>query len=91
MTDPRPAPSYDPAPAIEYDYSLNLSWLNRALYYSAGVDVQLLKHCPNYDRVKLQGIGGTVMATAVLALLPPAAVVLLMQKWFIKGLVDTEK
>jgi sn-glycerol 3-phosphate transport system permease protein len=31
------------------------------------------------------------MATAVLALLPPAAVVLLMQKWFIKGLVDTEK
>jgi hypothetical protein len=67
MTDPRPAPSYDPAPAIEYDYSLNLSWLNRALYYSAGVDVQLLKHCPNYDRVKLQGIGGTVMATALLA------------------------
>jgi sn-glycerol 3-phosphate transport system permease protein len=32
-----------------------------------------------------------LMATAVLALLPPAAVVLLMQKWFIKGLVDTEK
>jgi sn-glycerol 3-phosphate transport system permease protein len=32
-----------------------------------------------------------VMATAVLALLPPAVVVLLMQKWFVKGLVDTEK
>jgi len=32
-----------------------------------------------------------VMATAVLAMLPPAAVVLLMQKWFVKGLVDTEK
>jgi sn-glycerol 3-phosphate transport system permease protein len=32
-----------------------------------------------------------LMATAVLALLPPAAVVLLMQKWFVKGLVDTEK
>jgi sn-glycerol 3-phosphate transport system permease protein len=32
-----------------------------------------------------------VMATAVLALLPPAAVVLLMQKWFVKGLVETEK
>ena len=32
-----------------------------------------------------------VMATAMLALLPPAAVVLLMQKWFIKGLVETEK
>jgi sn-glycerol 3-phosphate transport system permease protein len=32
-----------------------------------------------------------VMATAVLALLPPAAVVILMQKWFVKGLVETEK
>jgi sn-glycerol 3-phosphate transport system permease protein len=32
-----------------------------------------------------------VMATAILALLPPAAVVILMQKWFVKGLVDTEK
>ena len=32
-----------------------------------------------------------VMATAVLALIPPAIVVMLMQKWFVKGLVDTEK
>ncbi len=32
-----------------------------------------------------------VMATAMLALLPPAAVVVLMQKWFVKGLVETEK
>jgi len=32
-----------------------------------------------------------VMATAVLAMLPPVAVVLLMQRWFVKGLVDTEK
>lgn len=32
-----------------------------------------------------------VMATAVLAMIPPAIVVLLMQKWFVKGLVDTEK
>jgi sn-glycerol 3-phosphate transport system permease protein len=32
-----------------------------------------------------------VMATAVLALLPPAAVVVLMQRWFVKGLVETEK
>ncbi|MEG2817180.1 MAG: sn-glycerol-3-phosphate ABC transporter permease UgpE [Comamonas sp.] len=32
-----------------------------------------------------------VMATAVLAMLPPTAVVILMQKWFVKGLVDTEK
>jgi len=32
-----------------------------------------------------------VMATAMLALTPPALVVLLMQRWFVKGLVDTEK
>jgi sn-glycerol 3-phosphate transport system permease protein len=32
-----------------------------------------------------------VMATAILAMLPPAVVVILMQRWFIKGLVDTEK
>ena len=32
-----------------------------------------------------------VLATAMLALLPPALVVLAMQKWFVKGLVDSEK
>ena len=32
-----------------------------------------------------------VMATAMLAMVPPALVVMLMQKWFVKGLVDTEK
>ena len=32
-----------------------------------------------------------VMATAMLALLPPAVVVIAMQKWFVKGLVETEK
>jgi sn-glycerol 3-phosphate transport system permease protein len=32
-----------------------------------------------------------VMATAILAMIPPALVVILMQKWFVKGLVDSEK
>jgi sn-glycerol 3-phosphate transport system permease protein len=32
-----------------------------------------------------------IMATALLAMIPPAVVVLLMQRWFIKGLVETEK
>ena len=32
-----------------------------------------------------------VMATAMLALLPPAVVILAMQRWFVKGLVETEK
>jgi len=32
-----------------------------------------------------------VMATAMLAMLPPAVVVIAMQRWFVKGLVDSEK
>jgi sn-glycerol 3-phosphate transport system permease protein len=32
-----------------------------------------------------------VMATAMLAMLPPVAVVVFMQRWFVKGLVETEK
>ncbi|MBP6563740.1 MAG: sn-glycerol-3-phosphate ABC transporter permease UgpE [Neisseriaceae bacterium] len=32
-----------------------------------------------------------VMATAMLAMVPPCLVVVLMQKWFVKGLVDSEK
>lgn len=32
-----------------------------------------------------------VMATMVLAMLPPGLVVVVMQKWFVKGLVDSEK
>lgn len=32
-----------------------------------------------------------IMGMAVLALLPPVLVVVLMQRWFIKGLVETEK
>jgi sn-glycerol 3-phosphate transport system permease protein len=32
-----------------------------------------------------------IMATAVLAMLPPVAVVVFMQRWFVKGLTETEK
>jgi sn-glycerol 3-phosphate transport system permease protein len=32
-----------------------------------------------------------VMATAMLAMLPPVVVVILMRRWFVKGLVETEK
>lgn len=31
------------------------------------------------------------MATAILAMIPPALVVIVMQKWFVQGLVDAEK
>ena len=32
-----------------------------------------------------------VMATALLAMLPPVLVVLLMQRWFVCGLIEAEK
>ncbi len=32
-----------------------------------------------------------VMATAIMAMIPPTIVVVFMQRWFVKGLVDTEK
>ncbi|UEM19718.1 sn-glycerol-3-phosphate ABC transporter permease UgpE [Skermanella mucosa] len=32
-----------------------------------------------------------IMAITILAMLPPIAVVVLMQRWFVKGLVDSEK
>ena len=32
-----------------------------------------------------------IMATAVLAMLPPVVVVVVMQRWFVKGLTETEK
>jgi sn-glycerol 3-phosphate transport system permease protein len=31
------------------------------------------------------------MAGALMALLPPVAVILFMQRWFVKGLVESEK
>jgi len=32
-----------------------------------------------------------IMAVAMLALIPPVAIIILMQRWFVKGLVDAEK
>ena len=32
-----------------------------------------------------------VMATVILAMIPPAVIVVLMQRWFVKGLIETEK
>jgi sn-glycerol 3-phosphate transport system permease protein len=32
-----------------------------------------------------------IMATTIMAMLPPVLVVVFMQRWFVKGLVDSEK
>ncbi len=42
--------------------------ISRFLWFCAGADASLLVQCPHSDRVKYQGIGGIVLATAVLAL-----------------------
>ena len=39
------------------------------LWFCAGADLQLLRHCPQSERIKEEGIGGVVLATAVLAFL----------------------
>jgi hypothetical protein len=41
--------------------------LTRALIFCAGADAKILSHCPHSDLVKIQGIGGVVAATGVLA------------------------
>jgi hypothetical protein len=42
-------------------------WLSRFMWFCAGADGELLKRCPGSDRVKYEGVGGIVLATAVLA------------------------
>jgi len=32
-----------------------------------------------------------IMAAAMMVLVPPVAVILIMQRWFVRGLVETEK
>lgn len=59
----------DLSPHDAYDYAElpRVGWLTRLFWYAAGADAQLLARCPNSDRVKFQGLGGVVSATAALA------------------------
>ena len=43
--------------------------ITRFLVFCAGADERLLRACPNSDLVKIQGIGGVVAATGLLAFL----------------------
>ncbi|MBE9603916.1 ABC transporter permease subunit [Acetobacteraceae bacterium H6797] len=54
----------------------------------ATVMVQLSRMVPRGDSTPEWNI---VMAGALLAMLPPLAIVVLMQRWFVRGLVQTEK
>jgi len=46
---------------------LHQSKISKFLWFCAGADLQLLKHCPQSERIKEEGIGGVVLATGVLA------------------------
>ena len=60
-TNPQPAaeqPQLEPTPAGPF---------TRFLWTCAGADAEILARCPHSDSVKFQGVGGIVLATAVLA------------------------
>src|SRR5205814_696022 len=63
--------------------------------YQVVSDLHMLDTYAGIKRMIAGGEAATewnlVMATAMLAMLPPALLVLLTQKWFVKGLVETEK
>ena len=77
----------------------NASMRNRKRKYTiANADSSEIAILPTVIGINRMIAGGDsqnqwnlVMATAMLAMIPPALVVMLMQKWFVKGLVDTEK
>ena len=51
------------------DAAMHQSTISKFLWFCAGADMQLLKHCPQSERIKEEGIGGVVLATGVLAFL----------------------
>jgi hypothetical protein len=68
---------YDPKGLDSYNYNYDthsfLGWrmwvakFIELLWFSAGADKQLLSKCPHSERVKYMGLGGVVLATALLA------------------------
>jgi Domain of unknown function (DUF4407) len=62
---------YDPKESVDgYNYKYKEAGkFCQFLWFCAGADVQLLKLCPHSDRVKMEGLGGVVLATTVLACL----------------------
>lgn len=55
-------------------------------YYTVVMGIQRLARAADADP-----FWNLVMATALLAMLPPVTVIILMQRWFVKGLIESEK
>ncbi len=72
MSDPRAPESRHPVVTRPgrtraRNSSRRASAVTRFLWSCAGADSSLLERCPHSDSVKFQGVGGIVLATAVLA------------------------
>jgi sn-glycerol 3-phosphate transport system permease protein len=55
-------------------------------YYTVVMGIQRLARAADADP-----FWNLVMATALLAMMPPVLVTILMQRWFVKGLIESEK
>ena len=53
----------------KYPILKNMHFVSRVLYFSSGTYLQIIQNCPHADKIKMQCIGGTVLATAVRAFL----------------------
>lgn len=62
---------YDPLELDTYNYKIDLRGFSGAvrklLWFAAGGDISILERCPHSERVKYEGLGGVVIATAILA------------------------
>ena len=70
-----------PDPWSDYDFSPTANYVTRLLWFCAGADAQILNRCPHSERVKYQGLGGVVLATAVLAFLSGSAALTYEVTW----------
>ena len=73
------------------DYAL---YPHKTVYENMAFGLRLRKRPEQEVRTRVGDAANewnVIMATAILAMIPPTLVVLLMQRWFIKGLVDSEK
>jgi hypothetical protein len=78
-TNTKSSSSHDNLDAYDYNYHKEFKgdtiWeriqerIGNFLCFCAGADTQILERCPHSERVKEQGIGGVVFATATLAFL----------------------
>ena len=57
-----------------------------------GQNTSMVVYKLSYNAFRAMDLGSSAaQSVALMVMVPPALVVMLMQRWFVKGLVDTEK